>query len=154
MEQHLRELKSFFHKKHCDMYERSAAVEIPADGNRKGIPRGTPTPEGGTEGKRSIQETSEIVGVIGTLMDQGLSQQAEPGNAADARADVPIETEASDESPCPGTVLESCRSRREARVAAQMWCQKGRTARVLRASGDEAETERRWHVVAAPSTCA
>jgi hypothetical protein len=153
MEQHLRDLKSYFHKKHCDMRERSAAVEIPTDGDREGLLRGAPTPEGDSEGERSIQETTKSVGAIG-LPDQGLLQQDAPGNAADAYADAPIETEATDQSPCTGTVLESCRTRQEARIAAQVWCQKGCPARVMRATGGEAETERPWHVVAAASTCA
>jgi hypothetical protein len=152
MEQHLRELKSYFHKKHCDMRERSAAVEIPTDGNREGLLRGAPTPEGDAEGERSIQETTESVGVLGTLTDQGLSQADAPDNAADAYADAPIETEATDQSPCTGTVRESYRTRQEARVAAQILREEGRTVRVMRASGDEAETQRPWQVVATPST--
>jgi len=152
MEQHLRELKSYFHKKHCDMRERSAAVAIPTDGDREGLRRGTPTPEGDTEGERSIQESTESVGEIGTP-DQGLSQPDEPGNAANARAEGSIETGATDESPCTGTVIESYRTRQEARVAAQILREEGRTMRVMRASGDEAETQRPWQVLATPSTC-
>lgn len=70
-----------------------------------------------------------------------------------AQADAPIETDVTDESPCTGTVLESCLTRQEARAAAQLWRQEGRTVQVRHTSGEEAETERPWHVVAAPSTC-
>jgi hypothetical protein len=70
-----------------------------------------------------------------------------------AQADAPIETEATDESPCTGTVLDSCRTPQEARDAAQRWRQQGRTVQVKRTSGKEAETGRVWPVVATPSTC-
>jgi hypothetical protein len=48
-------------------------------------------------------------------------------------------------------MLESCRTRQEARVAAQRWRKKGHTVRVVHASKDEAEAERPWHVVEVPT---
>jgi hypothetical protein len=132
------------------MSEPAASVEVPTDGDSEGTLLGKPTTEGDKEGELGIQEKTEIVGAIGTLTDQGLSRVDEPDKAADARADAPIDTEATDESPSTGTTLESCRTRQEARVDAQMWRKKGRTVRVVRASGDEADSERPWHVVDVP----
>jgi hypothetical protein len=45
----------------------------------------------------------------------------------------------------------SCRTRQEARIAAHLWPEKGRTVRVLHGSKDAAETEQPWHVVEVPT---
>jgi hypothetical protein len=74
----------------------------------------------------------------------------EPDEAADMRADAPIHMGAPDASPLNGTVLVSCRTRQEARIAAAAWRAEGHAARVVRASGDEADPERPWHVVDVP----
>jgi hypothetical protein len=70
---------------------------------------------------------------------------------ADAQANGPTDTDTTDESPLTRTVLVCCRTRHEARDAAQLWLEKGRTVRVVHVSKDEAETERPSHVVEVPT---
>jgi hypothetical protein len=74
-----------------------------------------------------------------------------PDEAANAQANAPTDTDATDESPLTKTVLVCYRTRKEARIAAHLWREQGRTVRVVHASNDEAETERPWHVVEVPT---
>jgi hypothetical protein len=132
MEKHLRELQDYFRTKQGERSEPAAAVEVPTNGDSESIRPGAPTPEGNT-------------------MEQALLREKEPDAAADAQADAPIETEATDESLFTRTVRVSCRTRQEARIAAHMWREQGRTVRVVHVANDAAETERPWHVVEVPT---
>jgi protein gp37 len=131
MEKHLHELRDFFRMKQRERIEHGASIEVPTDGGSASIPSEEPTTKGDN-------------------MAQALSREHEPGAAADAPAAAPIETEATDQSPFTRTVLGSCHTRKEARDAAHLWRERGRTVRVVRISNDEAETERPWHVVEVP----
>jgi hypothetical protein len=132
MEQHLRELQDYFRTKQGERSEPAAAVEVPTKGDGERIRPGAPTPEGNP-------------------MEQALLREKEPDDAADAPADAPSDPEATDESPFTRTVLGSYRTRKEARDAAHLWREQGRTIRVVHGSKDAAETERPWHVVEVPT---
>jgi hypothetical protein len=131
MEKHLRELRDYFRMKQRERTEHGVSIEVPTAGAAAGTLLEAPTK--------------------GDEMDQALSREDGPDEATDAQADAPTGTDATDESPLKKAVLVSCRTRQEARIAAHLWREKGRTVRVVHGSNDAAEPERPWHVIEVPT---